>query len=97
MPYKDAEAKRVFDRNRLKRRRDILSRYKSIKGCADCGYNEHFAGLEFDHLYGKDENVACIISGNWQKLKEEVFKCEVVCGTCHNIRSYERRMTLASI
>lgn len=58
----------------------------------DCGYNEHHAGLEFDHRDGKYKNVSAMLSGTLARLVSEIEKCDVVCGTCHNIRSYNRKL-----
>ena len=34
---------------KMKRRREILDRYKIAKGCIDCGYNENHYALQWDH------------------------------------------------
>ena len=62
-------------------------------GCVDCGYNEHPAALDFDHLPDTNK-VRDIKSGQqlgWAALQEEIAKCEVVCANCHRIRTSERR------
>lgn len=67
--------------------------YKMSMGCADCGYNEHPAALDFDHKPDTDK-IRDIKSGQqfgWQALMDEVAKCEVVCANCHRIRTSERR------
>ena len=68
--------------------------YKLEKGCADCGYNEHHAGLEFDHLEGRDgdnsRTIARLMGKNRKRLEEEIALCEVVCKTCHGIRTWNR-------
>lgn len=72
-------------------RRAILSRYKLMKGCVDCGYKENPYALDFDHVRGvKSFNISSsIIScGSWKKIKEEVFKCEVRCANCHRIKTF---------
>ena len=44
------------ERNRLwiakfyKERRTALDTIKTQSGCVDCGYNEHPAALQFDHI-----------------------------------------------
>ena len=74
--------------------RDLIQRYKRMKGCVDCGYNKHPEALDLDHLpqYEKKFN----ISGNRlkaskKKIKSELAKCEVVCANCHRVRSAYRR------
>jgi hypothetical protein len=91
MPYKDPEVRRAFDIERSRKMIEFLRDYKVKKGCADCGYNEHHAGLEFDHVYGKVQNVSKMGRYGKERVMEEVAKCDVVCGTCHNIRTFNRK------
>lgn len=72
--------------------------YKLEHGCADCGYAEHPAALDFDHRPGTVK-VREIKSGQhlgWAALLAEVEKCEVVCANCHRIRTAERRKEVMS-
>lgn len=77
-----------------KAKQEWLRQYKLDHGCADCGYNGHFAALDFDHLPGYRKEVPRSGTGwfhwGWNKILEEVEKCEVVCSNCHRIRSYTR-------
>lgn len=86
------EKKKIYDRIRYENNRTFLREYKIQKGCADCGWKEHHAGLQFDHLpgNGKTRNVSTMMSRNKAGLVEEVKKCEVVCARCHAIRTFER-------
>jgi len=72
--------------------------YQSVEylggSCQDCGYNTNLNGLEFDHLPGteKHREVSVLLtSSRWETIKAELDKCELVCGTCHNIRTANRR------
>lgn len=58
--------------------------------CVDCGYNNHPAALEFDHLGDKEFNIGNILLGSVEQLKRELSKCELVCATCHRIRTSNR-------
>ena len=93
MPINDAEKRREYQRtwakSRRERNREKVQQYKLEKGCADCGYKEHHAGLEFDHIGHKNSNVAMLM-GQEKRLWEEIALCEVVCGTCHGIRTWNR-------
>jgi hypothetical protein len=74
-------------------KQEWVDRYKLEKGCADCGYNDHPAALDFDHRPGTTK-VRDIKHGNtlgWQALMDEVAKCDVVCANCHRIRTFNRR------
>lgn len=82
-------------RARAKRRErvELLRRYKSMKGCVDCG-NKNPIVLEFDHLEGHDKSFNLSDSSylNIILIKEEIKKCEVVCANCHRIRTNERKV-----
>ena len=97
MPYKDKEAHRLYRLARTERNRRFLQKYKTNKGCVDCGYNENHAGMEFDHVKGKYKNVSNMVNYSMKKILEELAKCEVVCGTCHNIRTYNRRNMVGEV
>ncbi len=75
------------------RLREMLAAYKLEQGCTDCGYSEHSAALEFDHLPGSIKLFKLAQAGNRnvESIWAEVAKCEVVCSCCHQIRTYERR------
>lgn len=92
MPYKNKEDRAKRDAERSATILAFLREYKLEKGCVDCGYNEHHAGLQFDHLpeYVKSQNISGMFSRSMSVILEEINKCEVVCATCHAIRSFER-------
>lgn len=52
--------------------------------CSKCGYNRSTAALEFHHL-DPDKKDFTIAGKSWsfEKLKEEVSKCVLVCSNCH--------------
>lgn len=78
-------------RARNAKRRGILSDLKVEFGCADCGYNENPAALQFDHVRGeKLHEVSKMLSFKAADVEAELRKCEVVCANCHMIRSQER-------
>lgn len=72
--------------------RGALDAYKVEHGCVDCGYNENPWGLEFDHRPGTNKlfSVGTVGSRCDKVIWDEVAKCDVVCGTCHNIRTIGR-------
>ena len=62
--------------------------------CTDCGGRWHPLVMEFDHLPGTGK-LLNIGDGKarkygWDKLRAEIAKCEVVCPTCHRIRTLRR-------
>lgn len=69
----------------------MLHDAKMASGCVDCGYREHPAALEFDHVRGvKEFNVGSSKSHSLAAILAEMEKCEVVCSNCHRIRTYLR-------
>lgn len=93
MPYKDKEVHRLYRLERARANRKFLQDYKESHGCVDCGYNENHAGMEFDHLSDKTYNLGNMAAFSMAKILAEIAKCEVVCGTCHNIRTYNRKQS----
>ncbi len=60
-------------------------------GCVDCGYDENIDAIQFDHVRGKKKtNVARLIGHGLPTLLAEIAKCDVVCASCHFIRSARR-------
>lgn len=90
----DRWVKRVNKRRRdkVKRRKYWLGRYKQAKGCELCGYDKHHAALHFDHLdmYQKIHDVSKMVKGNLSILIQEVRKCRVLCANCHSTVSYNQ-------
>lgn len=71
--------------------RKIICEYLSNKSCIDCG-NSDIRVLDFDHLRDKQFNISDMIakSYSWNRIIEEIHKCEIVCSNCHRIRTSER-------
>lgn len=73
-------------------RRAWLNAYKVERGCCDCGYNADPIALAFDHrdptvkLFMLSETYR-IAKMRWERVLEEVAKCDVRCHNCHAIRT----------
>jgi hypothetical protein len=79
----DTRARRAANRRKL-------TEYKLTMGCIDCGFTEHPAALEFDHVRGKKTAIlARAVSWSEDRMWAEVDKCEVRCANCHRIRTAE--------
>ncbi len=89
-------ASRVWRKQHRNHLRKLLGRYKTLKGCADCGYRAHPAALDFDHRDPKlkQEHIANLVaqSPSRASLWREVSKCDVVCANCHRIRTHNSRV-----
>lgn len=91
MAWKSIEDQRAYFRKRYTDNVAFVRQYKLEKGCADCGYNTHHAGLQFDHLFPRKRGTVASQLGKSRKcVVEEMELCEVVCATCHAIRGFER-------
>jgi hypothetical protein len=101
MEESECKPKRIRDRTsqysgekrRNKAKKEKLYTFLSDKCCTDCGISD-IRLLEFDHLdpQTKTKAVARFISGgySWDRLLEEINKCEIVCANCHRLRTYGR-------
>ena len=70
-----------------------LAKYKQERGCCRCGIKDSRV-LDFHHRNKKDKLFG--IGGfrreiGFQRLKDEIEKCEVVCANCHRILHDEMR------
>lgn len=74
------------------KRRQLINDIKMSKGCAKCGYSEHAAALDFNHVSEhKNFNVSQDPKVALGKLLAEIEKCEVLCANCHRVHTYEKR------
>lgn len=92
-PEKLALSRKKSAQNRYRKNTEFLNEIKmSMGGCADCGYNEHPAALDFDHLPGSVKlfNIGQEKYRSQKQLREEIAKCELVCANCHRIRTVTR-------
>ena len=69
-----------------------LHEYKMSRGCVDCGWAEHYAGLELDHMCGKSEEIVKARS-SIKRLQAEIERgcCVVRCSTHHGVKSWAEK------
>lgn len=61
--------------------------------CTDCNRTYAYQIMQFDHVRGpKVRNVMHMLSGGFTEaqIREELGKCELVCPTCHALRTLKR-------
>lgn len=51
--------------------------------CRDCGYDRCMDALDFHHIKDKEFLLSSILAHNFEKLKKEADKCELLCKNCH--------------
>ena len=71
-----------------KRRKIIRQRaIESVGGkCIKCGYNKHPEVLEFHHRDPSQKDFNISKKGHcrsWQRISEEIKKCDLLCANCH--------------
>ena len=71
-----------------KRRKKIRKMAIEYKGgqCEVCGYSHCIEALEFHHVNSNGKDFSISSKGytrSWQKVKEELAKCMLVCANCH--------------
>lgn len=87
--YVRGECKKCFQvRNKRWRLEqwDLYQGYKNTLSCERCGFSDSRA-LQFHHTNDdKDMEVSNMIHyRSFQKVMEEINKCEVLCANCHMI------------
>lgn len=72
-----------------KQQQEYIRQYLLIHPCVDCGESD-IVCLDFDHVRGEKANdIAHLIrsGGSWNKIIEEMGKCDVRCANCHRKRT----------
>lgn len=73
---REENARKVFD-------------YLAEHHCINCGESDPIV-LEFDHRDkdAKIENISnLILNSSWQRIKNEIEKCDALCANCHRRKS----------
>lgn len=63
--------------------------------CQRCGYDKYIGALQFHHRNPdlKDPNWNLIKNRHFDKIKEELDKCDLLCSNCHAEVHHEIRMS----
>jgi len=81
--YRELNKKKISEYNKAQRyeKRAICLEYLGGK-CVKCGTTHN---LQFDHIKreGKKYSITRRITGNFDNLKEELDKCQLLCVDCH--------------
>ena len=80
-----------YAHERNEARRKVLDALKSAP-CTDCGNQYPPVCMDFDHIGEKLFSIAKARSRgmDWQKVLDEIAKCELVCANCHRVRTRDR-------
>ena len=71
---------------------EYINEAKRNKPCMDCGGIFLPCAMDFDHRPDehKEFSVSQMRSFSFQKIDEEIAKCDLVCANCHRVRSWLR-------
>ena len=76
----------------IRRRHKVKQMAVEYKGgeCVKCGYKKCIIALEFHHLDPEKKDFAPSSNMNmsWDKIKEELDKCILLCSNCHRELHY---------
>ena len=62
--------------------------------CKDCGWSGPIEGFDFHHEGDKDFLVSRANYKAWDRVREELKKCVLLCAVCHRIRHSDRSKAL---
>ncbi|GGI48053.1 hypothetical protein BCL57_002884 [Agromyces flavus] len=72
---------------------ELIGEYLLSHPCVDCGEGD-IRVLDFDHRQGEDKSAEVMklakAAYSWQRVADEIAKCDVRCRNCHAIVTYER-------
>ena len=89
--YRELNKKKISEYNKAQRyeKRAICLEYLGGK-CVKCGTTHN---LQFDHIKreGKKYSITRRITGNFDNLKEELDKCQLLCVDCHKVKTKSER------
>lgn len=69
-----------------KAQREKIFEYAESRGpieCSRCGYDRSFAALEWHHRDPSEKDPSWNRGWNYNRLKQELDKCDLVCANCH--------------
>lgn len=66
---------------------------KEASPCIDCGKSFPYVAMDFDHRdpSTKVAEVSTLVKNcsSWDRVLEEIAKCDLVCACCHRLRTYK--------
>jgi len=78
----------------IEERKFFLEKIKN-KPCLDCGRRYPSWVMDFDHRIGQKKTASISFFtfrklANFDKIREEIAKCDLICSNCHRDRTYKR-------
>lgn len=73
------------------RKRQKAIQVREAVPCTHCGENLPACATDFHHIRGtKFRSVMDMTSYSWERIKEEMKKCDVLCANCHRIAEHRK-------
>ena len=78
--------------------RNYQTYYKKTKAieylggkCEICGYDKNISALDFHHKNPEEKeiSVSLLYQYSWERMKEELDKCQLLCANCHRELHYK--------
>ena len=69
-------------KRRRRERKEMAVEYKGGK-CERCGYDKCMGALDFHHKNPEEKEFILAHASGWEKMKEELGKCTLLCKNCH--------------
>lgn len=88
----DKKKHRSWNMSRRDKYYDLVTEYLQEHPCVSCGEADPIV-LEFDHRDPgiKDSEVTRLLSyASWERILDEIKKCDVVCSNCHRKRTAQQ-------
>jgi hypothetical protein len=84
---RSAISRKETGRKRLQEFHTRLNELKSSP-CADCRRQFLPVAMDFDHVRGtKFRMVSTMVNYSWERVLNEISKCDLVCACCHRQRT----------
>jgi hypothetical protein len=97
--YREANRERMNQSSICCIRRERHRRYAKIQTlkentpCTDCGCKYPYFVMDFDHRDAttKKDGISSLVksTARWDRVLEEIAKCDLVCANCHRLRTYK--------
>lgn len=84
---KEKGSKAAYMREFYAKRKERLAELKRDRACLRCGFSDPCA-LDFHHRDPKEKSFKIADRAwnvSWERLLEEVEKCDILCANCHRI------------
>jgi hypothetical protein len=93
--WKTPKGKAARSKVRRKHKDKCLQEFRDLKEaspCVDCGTKYPYYIMQWDHVKGtKVKAVSALLTQeSWDRAREEIKKCELVCSNCHAERTFKR-------